>query len=150
MASTVGTPGAASTGRAGARERHAESSSGYGWVLFAGAMIALIGVLNFIYGIAAIDNSRFYASDVTYVISDLNTWGWFLLVVGIVQIASGVAIWAGSSVGRWIGIASAGVNALIQMFVLPAFPLWAITVFAIDVLILYGLIAYGGRRRADA
>ena len=144
MASTVGAGGAPTTARAAARE--VDSGAGAGWVLFAGSMIALIGIINFIYGIAAIDDSRIYAADTTFILSDLNTWGWALLIVGVVQVAAGVGIWAGSSLARWIGIASAGINAIIQMFIIPAFPLWALAVFAIDVLILYGLIAYGGRR----
>jgi hypothetical protein len=146
MASTVGAGGSARTARAAASDR--VDSSGTGWVLFAGLMIALIGVLNFVYGIAAIDDSRFYVGDASFVFSDLNTWGWFLLIVGIVQVAAGLGIWAGSGVAQWIGIASAAVNALIQMFILPAFPLWALAVFAIDVLILYGLLAHGRRAAA--
>ena len=61
---------------------------------------------------------------------------------------AGLGIYAGSEAARWVGIASAAINALIQMFILPAYPLWALAVFAIDILILYGLIAYGGRRTA--
>ena len=146
MASTIGTPGSGTAVRRAAAE---QDETGPGWVLFAGTMIALIGVINFIYGIAAIDDSRFFVGDASFVISDLNTWGWFLLLVGIVQVAAGVGIWAGSNVARWIGIGSAGFNALIQMFILPAYPLWALAVFAIDVLILYGLLAHG-RRSAPA
>jgi hypothetical protein len=145
MASTVGS--GPTTARAASRDR-AVDSPGSGWVTFAGTMIVLIGVINFIYGIAAIDNSRFYAADATYILSDLNTWGWFLLAVAITQVAAGVGIWMGSNAARWIGILSVSVNAIIQMFIIPAYPLWALTVFAIDVLILYGLIAHGRRAAA--
>jgi hypothetical protein len=123
----------------------ARTTADTGWVLFAASMIGLIGVLNVCYGIAAIDDSRVYRGDTQYVIGELATWGWFLVVVGAVQFGAGIAIWAGSPVARWIGIASAAVNALVQMFILPAFPAWAIAVFAIDVLILYGLIAHWRR-----
>ena len=143
MASTVGS--GPTSARATARDREVDSA-GSGWVTFAGTMIVLIGVINFIYGIAAIDNSRFYVADATYILSDLNTWGWFLLAVSITQVSAGVGIFMGSNLARWIGIVSVSINAIIQMFIIPAFPLWALTVFAIDVLILYGLIAYGGRR----
>src|SRR5688572_29331934 len=78
MASSVGS-GPTTTARAAARDRSTEADdSGTGWVLFAGSMIALVGLINFIYGIAAIDNSQFYVGDAEFVISDLNTWGWFL------------------------------------------------------------------------
>ena len=143
MASTVGSGPTTPTARA-ARERNAEADySGTGWVLFAGSMIALVGLINFIYGIAAIDNSQFYVRDAEFVISDLNTWGWFLLVVAIIQVAAGIGIWVGSSLAIWIGIISASVNAFIQLLIIPAYPLWALAVLAIDILIIYGLLAHG-------
>jgi hypothetical protein len=62
---------------------------GQGWVLFAGIMILVVGLMNVIYGIAAIDNSTFFVQDARYVVlNDLNTWGWILLVVGIVQLVA--------------------------------------------------------------
>ena len=146
MASTVGS--GPPTARATARERDVVDDAGSGWVFFSGAMIFLVGLINFVYGIAAIDNSQFYVRGAEFVISDLNTWGWFLVVVAVVQVAAGVGIWMGSGLAVWVGIVSASVNALIQMLILPAYPLWAIAVFAIDVLIIYGLLAYGRRQTA--
>src|SRR6185369_13916899 len=73
--------------------RYAEEPPGYGWVIFAGTMLAIIGVLNFIYGIAGISNSKFYARGVEYVISDLKTWGWVLVVVGVAQVITAFGIW---------------------------------------------------------
>ena len=55
---------------------------GKGWIMFASLMLALIGVLNVIYGIAAIDNATFYARDLKFVFGDLKTWGWMLTFVG--------------------------------------------------------------------
>src|SRR3954452_9931201 len=118
--------------------------TGYGWVIFAGSMLALVGTLNFIYGIAAISNSKFYARDVTYVVASLNTWGWVLLVLGTVQFLAAFAIFTGSEVGRWIGILSAAGNAIVQMLVLPAYPFLALALFTIDILVIYGLVAHGG------
>ena len=143
MASTVGS-GPTSTARAAARDRGTEVDySGTGWVLFAGSMIALVGLINFIYGIAAIDNSQFYVRGAEFVISDLNTWGWFLLVVAVIQVAAGIGIWVGSGLAIWIGIISASINAFIQLLIIPAYPLWALAVLAIDILIIYGLLAHG-------
>ena len=136
--------GAGGSVRPTARDTY-DTGTGYGWVLFAGVMVGLVGILNFIYGIAAIDDSRFYARDVTYVISELNTWGWFLVVIGTVQIASAVGIWMRTPGARWVGIISAACNAIVQMLMISAFPLWAITVFAVDVLVIYGLLAHGRR-----
>lgn len=119
---------------------------GMGWVTFAGAMLALIGTLNVVYGIAAIDNANFYVNNVKYVFGDLNTWGWIVLCIGALQIAAAFSIFAGTEWGRWVGIGTAGVNALAQLFFLPSYPFLSLALFAVDILIIYGLLAYGGRR----
>jgi hypothetical protein len=125
--------------------RYTADEQGPGWVSFAGVMLAIVGVLNVLYGVAAISNSKFYLRDVAYVIGDLNTWGWFLVVLGACQFLAAFGIWTGSQLGRWIGIVSAGGNAILQLIFLPSYPLLAITIFAVDVLVLYALIAFAGR-----
>jgi hypothetical protein len=120
---------------------------GMGWVGFAGVMIGLIGVLNVIYGIAAISDSKVYVRDAQFVFGQLNTWGWILLIVGVVQLFAAFAIFARSAFGRWIGILTAAANMIVQLLLLPAFPLLSLAIFAIDVLVIYGLVAYAHRSR---
>jgi hypothetical protein len=127
--------------------REVPRDEGSGWVTFAGIMLAILGAMNVVYGIAAIDDSTVYVGDAKYVFSDLKTWGWFLLVVGAIQLVGALGIWNRTTWGRWIGIASASANALLQLLFLPALPLLALALLALDVLVIYGLIAYGGRRR---
>jgi hypothetical protein len=62
--------------------------------------------------------------------------------------ASGTRTRHGRRVARWIGIGAAGVNAILQLLNLPSYPLLAITIFAVDVLVLYALVTFGGRHRA--
>ncbi|HWX86550.1 MAG TPA: hypothetical protein VNX67_00080 [Solirubrobacteraceae bacterium] len=119
---------------------------GEGWVAFAGIMIAIVGVLNFIYGIAAISNSHFYVREATYIVSGLNTWGWVLMITGIIQFCAAIAIFGHVEWGRWIGILTASVNAIIQLIFIPAYPFGSLALFALDILIIYGLVAYGGRQ----
>lgn len=125
----------------------AYEEKGYGWVMFAGAMIAIVGIINFIYGIAAIANSKFYVGNVTYIISDLNTWGWVIMFTGVVQFCAAIGIFMRAQWARWVGVATAGVNSIIQLIFIPAYPLASLAIFAIDILVLYGLLAYGGRSR---
>jgi len=127
-----------------ARER--EEPPGYGWVVFAGTMIAIVGVLNFIYGIAAISNSKFYDQAARYVISDnIKTWGWFLLIVGIVQVIVAFGIWIQAEWARWLGVFGAGVNIILQLIVVSGSPFLSLALVAIDTLVIYGLVAHGGR-----
>ena len=127
-----------------------DEDRGLGWLVFAGIMLSIVGILNIVYGIAAIDKSSFYTANAQYVITDLNTWGWVLLGVGAIQFLAAFGIWAGSEWGRWVGIISAGANAIVQMFFISGFPLLSVTLFAVDILVIYGLVAYGGHRRAEA
>jgi hypothetical protein len=140
---------AATEAPAGGGTRVREDEAGAGWVMFAGIMLMIAGVLNVIYGIAAIDNSKFFVhtTETQYIISSLNTWGWITLILGALQIVAAFSIWAGGEFGRWFGIVVAGVSAIGALLDIPAYPLWSLAVFAIDILIIYGLAAYGGQRR---
>ena len=117
---------------------------GSGWLLFAGIMLMLVGTLNTIYGIAAIGDSSFFVNDTKYILSNLNTWGWITLALGVVQICAAFSIWSGSQFGRWFGIAVAGLSAIGALMSIPAYPFWYLAIFAVDILIIYGLAAYGG------
>jgi hypothetical protein len=120
---------------------------GASWVLFAGIMIFLVGVINIIWGIAAVGNSRFFIDDATYVLAGLNTWGWIILVLGVAQLFAAYAIWRGAEWGRWFGIAVAGLNAIGALMSISAYPFWGLAVFIVDVLVIYGLANYGGDPR---
>ena len=121
---------------------------GEGWVLFSGIMIMILGFMNTIWGIAAIDGSSFFTDEGRFVVFDsLNTWGWFLLIVGIAQLFAAFSIWSGNTYGRVIGVATASVNAVVLLFTVNAFPFAAFMLFLADILVIYGLVVYGGGSR---
>ena len=124
-----------------------EDEHGQGLVTFAGVMLMIAAVLNTLYGIAAIDNANFFVHNARYVFGDLNTWGWFVVALGVIQFFAALAIWRGAPWGRWFGVGSASVNAILQMLWLPAYPILALTILPLDIIAIYGLLAYGGRRR---
>jgi hypothetical protein len=120
--------------------------SGTGWMLFAAAMLGLSALWNIFDGIAAISSAHVFVADASYIFSDLNTWGWIVLALGALQGIAAMLVVTGSEFARWFGIVSAGLNALGQLAFLPAYPLWALAMFSIDILIIYGLAVYGGSR----
>ncbi len=126
-----------------------DDSHSQGLVTFAGVMIMIAAVLNTLYGIAAIDKASFFTNNAKYVFADLRTFGWFVLILGIVQFFAALAIWQGAPWGRWFGVACASVNAILQMLWIPAAPVLAMTILALDIIAIYGLLAYGGRRRGE-
>jgi hypothetical protein len=117
-------------------------SSGKNWVTFALVMLVIAGVVNCIGGIAAIGDSRFFAGSAKYIVGDLESLGWVVLGIGVVQLLAAVGIWAHSWPAVWLGVVAAGVNAIAQLLLLPAQPLWSLGIFAIDVVVLYALITY--------
>jgi hypothetical protein len=120
---------------------------GAGWVLFAGMMLALAAILNAIYGIAAIGNSKFFVNDSKFILSGLNTWGWVTLGIAALQLTAAFSVWQGNRFGQWFGIGTAGLSAIGALMSIPAYPFWSLAVFAVDILVIYGLAVYGGQHR---
>ena len=130
------------------REAAFEDEKGFGWLLFAATMLGLAGVLSVIDGIVALSRSSFYTANSRYVLTNVHSWGWITLIVGALLIIAAMGVLAGSGFSRWFGIAAAGLNA-IALFGSPtatAYPLWALIIFALDVLVIYALAVYGGKR----
>jgi len=97
--------------------------------MFATVLLGLAGIWNFIDGILAISTSRVYAGHQTFVFSDLNTWGWIVMILGILQVIAALTLLSGSEFARWFGIGAAGLNAIGQLMFVPAYPWWAIAMF---------------------
>lgn len=110
-----------------------------GWWVFAGVLLLIAGILNIVYGIAAIGDSRFFADEVTYVFSNLNTWGWVHLILGVVELVAAFSLFSGGEFGRWFGIFVAALNALAALFAIAAYPFWSLAVFALAIIIIYKL-----------
>ena len=123
----------------------ATSYKGAGWIVFAGIMFVIAASLNFIWGIAAVSGSHFFVAGSTFILSDLNTWGWVAIGFGAIELLAALSIWRGGAFGRWFGILVAGLAVVAAMMMIPAYPLWALTLIAIDFMVIYGLAVYGGR-----
>jgi hypothetical protein len=121
-------------------------NKGLGWIMFAWIMLITAGVMNIIDGIVALGNTSFWTDyGAVYVYGDLRTWGWILLVWGIVLLIAAASVYRGGQFGRWLGIIAAMINVFIQLLFIPAYPFWALTVMLLDVLVIYGLTVYGGQ-----
>jgi hypothetical protein len=121
-----------------------------GWVTFAGVMLLIAGVLNIIYGIAAIGDSSFFINDTKYILSNLKTWGWITLIIGLIQLFAAFSLWSGGVYGRIIGIGAAGLSAIAALLSIPAYPFWSLAIFALDIVIIHQIATRGteGRRIA--
>jgi hypothetical protein len=124
-------------------DTYEETASGYGWIVFSGVLLMLLGTINFVEGLAAISNAHFFVGNARYVIGDLNTWGWVALIIGVVQWLIGAGVFAKMQFARWAGVAIFGINAVTALLTMPAYPFWSLCIFALDILGIYGLIAHG-------
>jgi len=113
-------------------------------LLFAGTILGLIGVANVVQGVGVLAGSRVYPENAVFVFAQARTWGWIVLLVGLVTVAASFAIFTRSRFARWLGVAVAGGNAVSQLLVMPARPLWALAVIAVDVLVIKALAVHGG------
>jgi len=116
---------------------------GLGRAIFAAVLLMIAGVLNIIYGIAAIGNSHFFVGNTHYVFADLKTWGWIALIIGIIEILASISLFGGNAFGRWIGIFAGAIAAIDALLAIPAYPLLSIAIFALSLWIIYGLVIYG-------
>jgi hypothetical protein len=127
------------------RSYAADLERGAGWVMFAGTLLMILGTVNFIEGIAAVSNSHFFVNNTAYIAGSLNTWGWVVLCIGVAEWFVGLGVFFRNQFSRWIGVAVLSLNAIVQLMMIPAYPFWSLSVFALDILAIYGLVAYGAR-----
>lgn len=119
---------------------------GFGWLLFAATMLGLSGVLSIIDGIVGLSKSSFYVASAHYVFSDLRTWAWITLIIGVLLVVAAMGVMSGSGFARWFGIIMAGLSVIGHVSSSQAYPFWALIVIALDILVIYALAVYGGKK----
>ena len=98
--------------------------------------------------LAAIDDSSFFTGNTTYALSNLHTWGWVTVILGVIQVVAGFSLMAGRTFGRMIGILAAGLGAIGALLSIGgAFPFWSLAIFALCVIVLHGIVVYGEDER---
>jgi hypothetical protein len=117
---------------------------GTGRALLAATLLVIAGSLNIIYGIGALDDANIFVNDKRYIFTNLNTMGWVLIVLGIIQLGGGFSLMAGNTYGRVIGIIGAGLGAIAALLSIGGnYPWWSLAIFFLCVYILHGIFIYG-------
>ena len=65
---------------------------GAGRAAFVAILLLIAGTLNIVYGIGALDSANIFANDTRYIFTDLNTMGWVLIILGVVQLTGGFSL----------------------------------------------------------
>jgi hypothetical protein len=123
-------------------------NDGAGWKLFAGTLILIGGMFNIFDGLVGISQSN-YISRATQgqlpVTDNVKTWSWVVLIIGAVMVLAAFLIFVGNMFGRIVGVLVASVNLIVQLAYVDHNNFWSFTMVIIDILIIYGLVAHGGR-----
>ena len=122
---------------------------GAGRVIFAATLLLIAGILNIIYGIGALDDANIFVNDQRYILTNLNTLGWVLIVLGVIQLAGGFSLMAGNTFGRVIGIIGGSLGAIAALLSIGGnYPWWSLAIFFLCVYIVWGIIVYGDEDEA--
>jgi hypothetical protein len=121
---------------------------GTGRAAFAAFLLLLVGFVNIIYGFGALDDANIFANDKRYILDNLNTLGWVLIILGVIQLAGGFSLMAGNTFGRVLGIIGGSLGALGALLSIGgAYPWWSLAVFALCVYVVHGIIVFGRDER---
>jgi hypothetical protein len=111
-----------------------------GWTIFAGVVLLIVGALNALWGLAAVLNDDVVTVGGRGVIVwDFTAWGWIHLIVGVIMVITGAGLLTVQDWARWLAVLFAAVNAILQIGIITAFPLWSLTIIALDVVVIYQL-----------
>ena len=124
---------------------------GTGRAAFAATLLIIVGVLNVIYGIGALDKASIFVGEQRFIFTNLNTMGWVLIILGVIQFIGGFSLFAGNTYGRVIGIIGAGLGAIAALFSIgDGNPWWSLAVFFLCIYIVHGIFVFGEDERAVA
>jgi hypothetical protein len=117
---------------------------GAGRVVFAATLLVIVGTLNIIYGIGALDDANIFVNDTRFILDNLNTLGWVLIILGIIQLTGGISLMAGNPYGRIIGIVAGSLGAVGALLSIGgSYPWWSLGIFFLCVYVVHGIIVFG-------
>jgi hypothetical protein len=124
---------------------------GAGRVAFAAILLVIVGTLNILYGFGALDDANIFVDDRRYILDNLNTLGWVLIILGVIQLTGGFSLMAGNVYGRLIGIVAGSLGAIGALLSIGgSYPWWSLAIFALCVYVVHGIIVFGEEERPAA
>jgi len=122
---------------------------GAGRTIFAAILLLMLGTINIIYGIGALDDANVFVNDTRYILTNLSTLGWVLIILGLIQLTGGFSLMAGNAYGRVIAIIGGSLGAIGALLSIGgAYPWWSLAVFALCIYVVHGIVVFGEDERA--
>jgi len=117
---------------------------GAGRTIFAAILLLMLGTINIIYGIGALDDANVFVNDTRYILTNLSTLGWVLIILGLIQLTGGFSLMAGNAYGRVIAIIGGSLGAIGALLSIGgAYPWWSLAVFALCIYVVHGIVVFG-------
>ena len=117
---------------------------GTGRALLAATLLVIAGTLNIIYGIGALDGANIFVNDKRYIFTNLNTMGWVLIILGVIQLGGGFSLMSGNTFGRVLGIIGGSLGAIAALLSIGgAYPWWSLGIFFLCVYVVQGILVFG-------
>ncbi len=128
-----------------------ETTAWVGWVVFAATIMAMVGAFQAIAGLVALFDDGYYLVNKNGLVVnvDYTTWGWVHLGLGALAVAAAIGLLAGQMWARIVGIGMALVSAIVNLAFIAAYPLWSITVIALDVVVVYAIAMHGKELKTE-
>jgi hypothetical protein len=122
---------------------------GSGRVVFAATLLLIAGTLNIIYGFGSLDDANIFVNDQRFIFTNLNTLGWVLIILGLIQLAGGFSLMAGNTFGRVIAIIGGSLGAIGALLSIGgSYPWWSLGIFFLCIYVVHGILVYGEEERA--
>ena len=149
MASSTSMSGGGATVSGRATEDQPEVTGWVGWIVFAGTMMAILGVFHMFEGLIALFRHAYIVFPTTGLTIQVSytQWGWLQLIAGALVFLAGLALFTGRLWARTLAVVLVIVSALVNFAWASSFPVWSLTLLAIDFLVIYAIIAHGGEMK---
>ena len=128
------------------------SKSMAGWIGFAAIVLVIVGGIDFFQGLIAVFEDEYYVPTGSgFLVFDLTGWGWTMIVWGVLLVLGGFGLAAGQGWARWFAIVVVSLNYIAQLGFLgnTQYPLWSLTVVALNIIVLYALTARWSESQAE-
>ena len=128
------------------------SKSMAGWVGFAGILLVIVGSIDFMQGLIALFEDEYYVVTPSgFLVFDLTGWGWTMMIWGVLLVLGGLGLLGGQGWARWFAIVVVSLNFIAQLGFLgnSSYPIWSLTVIALNVIVLYALTARWSESTAE-
>ncbi|MDF2920925.1 hypothetical protein ACLKM7_05295 [Microbacterium sp. I2] len=121
-----------------------------GWGVFAAVVLLIAGVIDLFHGLQALigPDTAYFVGEAGLFSLDIQAWGWWHLISGVLLILVGIALLSGATWARVIAIILVALNAIGQLTLIAAQPWLSIAVLALDVLVIYALTVHGRELKA--